>query len=72
MIKCALYLYDKLLEESSIERPKGDIYKITPGVTCSAEQAESPRPDCLKFQGGMMIAFSDAPKVAQQKIGAVT
>ena len=51
VIECALYLYEKLLEESSIERPSGDIYRVTPGVACSPEQAESTRPDWVKFEG---------------------
>ena len=72
VIECALYLYEKLLDESSIERPTGDIYKLTPGVVCSPEQAESPHPDWVKFQGGMMISFSDVPKVIRHKIKAVT
>ena len=71
VIKCALYLYEKLLDETSIERPSGDIYKVTPGVACSPEQAESPHPDWVKFQGGMMISFSDVPKVFWHKIKAV-
>ena len=28
VIECALYLYEKLLEERSIKRPSGDIHKI--------------------------------------------
>ncbi|MCY4385069.1 MAG: hypothetical protein OXE44_18210 [Nitrospinae bacterium] len=71
VIECALYLYEKLLDENSIERPSGDIYKLTFGVACSPEQAESPRPDWVKFQGGMMISFSDAPNVVSHKIRAV-
>ena len=71
VIECALYLYEKLLDESSIEQPSGDIYKVTLGVACSPEQAESSRPDWVKFQGGMMISFSDVPKVVHHKIKAV-
>ena len=71
VIECALYLYEKLLDESSIERPSGDIYKVTPGVECSPEQAESPRPDWIRFQGSMMISFSDLPKVVYHKIKGV-
>ncbi len=71
VIECALYLYEKLLDESSIRRPSGDIYKVTPGVECPPEQAESPRPDWVKFQGGMMISFSDGPQVVRHKINAV-
>ena len=72
VIESALYLYEKLLDESSIERPSGDIYKVTPGVDCSPEQAESPRPDWVRFQGGMMISFSNTPKVVSHKIKAVS
>ena len=71
VIECALYLYEKLLDESSIKRPSGEIYKLTPAVACSPEQAESPHPDWVKFQGGMMISFSDVPKVIRHKIKAV-
>lgn len=70
VIECALYLYEKLLDESSIKRPHGDIYKITPGVACSPEQAESSRPDWIKFQGGMIVLFSDVPKMIRHKIKA--
>ena len=72
VIECALYLYEKLIDESSIERPSGDIYKVALKVWCSPEQAESPDFDWLKFQGGMMISFSDVPKVVCHRIRAVT
>lgn len=72
VIECAVYLYEKLLDESSIERPSGEIYRVTPAVSCSPEQAESPRPDWVKFQGGMMISFSDVPQVVRHKIKAVS
>ena len=72
MIECALYLYEKLLDESSIERPSGDLYKVKMGVACSPEQTQSSRPDWIKYQGGMMISFSDGPKVVRHKIRAVS
>ena len=71
VIECAVYLYERLLDESSIERPGGEIYRVTPGVPCLPEQAESPRPDWVKFQGGMVVSFSDAPKLVRHKIKAV-
>lgn len=71
VIECALYLYEKLLDENSIKRPSGDIYKLTFGVACSPEQAESTRPDWVQFQGNMMISFSGAPNVVSHKIRAV-
>ena len=55
VIETALYLYEKLLTESSIAPPDVDIFQLTLGVACAPEQAESSQPDWLKFQGGMMI-----------------
>ena len=72
VIECALYLYDKLLDEKSIERPRGDIYTIKPGFACSPEQAKSPRPNWVQFQGSMPISFSGAPRVVSHKIKAVS
>ena len=71
VIECALYLYEKLLNESLIKRPSGDIYKVTMGLECSPEEAKSPHPDWIKFQGGMMISFSGVPKVIRHTIRAV-
>ena len=71
VIECAVYLYEKLLKESSIPRPEGDVYVVTPGVTCPPEQAESACPNWMKFRGGMMISFSSAPKVIRHEIKAV-
>ena len=50
--------------------PGGEIYLLKPGVACSPDQAESPRPDWVKYQGGMMISFSDAPRVIRHEIKA--
>ncbi|MXY58599.1 MAG: hypothetical protein F4Y41_19825 [Gammaproteobacteria bacterium] len=72
VIESALYLYDKLLGADAIAPPSGDIYMITPGVTCSPEQATSSRPDWARFRGGMMISFSDAPQVVCHRIRAVS
>lgn len=71
VIECALYLYDKLLDVKSIPRPIGDIYTVILGVACPPEQAESPRPDWVQFQGEMMISFSGAPTVLAHRIKAV-
>ena len=71
VIECALYLYEKLSNNSSIKQPIANIYKVAMGVECLPEQAESPRPDWIKFQGGMMVSFSGAPQVIQHKIRAV-
>ena len=72
VIECALYLYKKLLDEGSIERPHGETYALGLRAWCSPDQAESPDSDWLKFQGGTMISFSDVLEVVQHKIRAVT
>ena len=72
VIESALYLYEKLLDESAIERPKRGIYKVTPAVACSPDQAESSRPDWIKFEGNMMISFSDVRRVIRHTIKAVS
>ena len=72
VIECAMYLYDKLLGIDAIDRPSGDIYMVTPGVTCSPEQAASSRPDWAQFQGMMMVSFSGAPQVVRHRIRAVS
>ena len=68
VIECALYLYEKLLSESSIKRPSGDIYMVRPGV--APDQPESPT-SWVRFQGSMTISFSNRPRVIRHKIKAV-
>ena len=63
VIESALYLYDRLLDERSIQRPDGDIYRVKPGFWCPAEQAGSSRPDWLRFDGTMMIGVFERTKV---------
>ena len=72
VIECALYLYEKLLEERSIDRPCDGIYRVSLGVECSPEQAESDRPDWVQFHGGMILSFFNHPKVIRHQIRAVT
>ena len=71
VIETALYLYEKLLTESSIAPPDGDIFQLTLGLTCTPEQADFSQPDWLNFQGGMMISFSDRPNLVKHTIRAV-
>ena len=71
VIECALYLYEKLLKEDSIEQPSGKNYMLTPCVACSPEQAQSPCPNWVKYLGTMMISFSDAPRIRHYEIKAV-
>lgn len=71
VIESALYLYRQLLDVDSIPRPSGEIYMVTPGVTCSPEQAQSTRPDWAQFRGTMMISFSGASMSIRHRIRAV-
>ena len=70
VIECAMYLYDTLLNQDPIARPNGDIYSVKLGVECSEDQAESAQPDWLRFQGTMMISFSNTPTVIEHEIRA--
>ena len=72
VIECAMYLYNKLLDVESIQRPHGEIYVFTPCAICSPEQAESTRPDWVSFQGSMMVRYSSTPSVITHSIKAVT
>ena len=72
VIEAALYLYDRLLDESSIQRPDGDIYRVKFGFWCPAEQAGSSRPDWLRFNGSMMVAFSSEPILTRHTIRPVS
>ena len=72
VIESALYLYERLLDERSIQRPDGDIYVVKPGFSCPAEQAVSPRPDWLRFNGTMMMTFSSEPKLTRHTIRPVS
>ena len=72
VIESALYLYERLLDESSIQRPDGDIYMLKSGFSCPAEQACSSRPDWLRFDGTMMMEFSSEPKLTRHTIRPVS
>ena len=71
VIESAMYLYHRLLDEPSIRRPDGDIYLLKPGFACAADQASSSRPDWLRFEGTMMMAFSSEPKLTRHTIRPV-
>ena len=72
VIECAMYLYKKLLDVESIQRPYGEIYVFSLCVICSPEQADSTRPDWARFQGSMMVRYSSTPSVITHSIKAVT
>ena len=71
VIETALYLYDRLLDEPSIQRPGGDIYLVKPGFTCREDQANSPRPDWLRFEGTIMMTFAAEPGLTRHTIRPV-
>lgn len=71
VIEAAMYLYQRLLDEKSIQRPDGDIYLLKPGFECPKEQANSSRPDWLRFDGTMMMEFSDTPRLTRYTIRPV-
>ena len=72
VIESALYLYERLLDESSIQRPDGGIYMVKPGFSCPADQAGSSRPDWLRFNGTMMMVFSSEPQLTRHTIRPVS
>ena len=71
VIESALYLYEKLLAVDAIASPNGEIYTFKLGVVCSPEQAESCRPDWLKFTGTMMISFSGRRSLIRHSIKGI-
>ena len=72
VIECAIYLYNKLLDVESIQRPHGEIYVFSWCFISSPEQAVSTRPDWARFQGSMTVSFSGTPRVITHSIKAVT
>ena len=71
VIESAMYLYDALLDNKSVTRPKGDIYSMKLGVACDADQSQSDTPNWVSFGGTMMIAFHNAPTVIRHEIRPV-
>lgn len=71
VIECALYLYEKLLNNNSITQPSGGIFNVKFGVGYPTKPTESSHKDWMAFRGGMMVSFSGAPQVIRHKIRAV-
>ena len=71
VIESALYLYHSLLDEPSIQRPDGDIYQVIPAFVCHEDQASSPRPDWLRFEGSIMVTFATEAKSTRYTIRPV-
>ena len=71
VVEAALYLFERLLDEASIARPRGEIYVVKPEFECPAEQAGSSRPPWLGFRGEMMVSFSTRPGIVDYTIRGV-
>ena len=71
VIETALYLYERLLDEPSVQRPDGDIFLVKPGFGCPGEQASASRPDWLRFEGTVMMEFSNERRLTQHNIRPV-
>ena len=48
-IEAPLHPYERLLNETSIQRLGGDIYLVKPAFSCPREQTTSSQPDWLRF-----------------------
>ena len=70
VIEAGLYLYQRLMQEPSIERPSGSFYLVTPTFECSPEDAILERPPWLQYRGGTMISFSPEPGVVRHTVRA--
>ena len=71
VVEAAMYLYERLVDEASIARPRGDILLVRPEFECSAEQAASSSPDWMRFRGGATVSFSSRPGVMRHTVRAV-
>ena len=71
VVEVGLYLYWRLLDEPSIDSPRGEIYRVTPEFECPAEQAVSTKPPWLGFRGGTMVSFSPKPGIVRHTVRGV-
>ena len=71
VIESAMYLYDALLANKAVIRPKGDLYRLKLGVACDADQSQSETPNWASFGGTMMMAYHNAPMVIRHEIRPV-
>ncbi len=69
VIESAIYLYEVLLDNEYVTRPKGDVYTVKLGVECNnPDDNNSATPSWARFEGTMMVAFHNAPKVIRHEI----
>ena len=71
VIESAMYLYEALLDNKSVARPKGDLYRMKLGVAWDCDRNESETPGWARFEGTMMVVFHNAPTVTRHEIGPV-
>ena len=71
VVETALYLYRQLLDDPSIEQPRGGIWLVTPTFECPPSQTTSARPPWLGFKGGMMASFSPTPGIVRHTVRGV-
>lgn len=69
VIEAALYLYENLLRESSLQHPDGGTYLVKPAFRCPVKQATSPTPNWIGFEGTMRMAFLGTPRASRHAIG---
>lgn len=70
VIETALYLFEQLLREPSIEQHIAEPYSFRLDFSCTPEQATSSQPDWLQFHGGQTLVFSSQPNEVRHKIKA--
>lgn len=70
VIEAGMYLFDRLLKEPSIEKPKGPIYGVTHSFECSSEEAASSQPPWLQYRGRVMVSFSPRPGIEKFTVRA--
>ena len=71
VIEAALYLYERLLDETSIQRPTRDICMVKQGYEYSKGQTSSGGPVWLRFDGTMMMVVSNEPRFSRHIVRPV-
>ena len=71
VIESAMYLFDALIDNESVTRPKGDICSMRLGVACDVDRSVTDTPNWACFQGNMILAFGNARTVIRHEIRPV-
>ena len=73
VIESALYLYEKLIKNTAVERPKGEAYPVKLCFfTCLSEDAFSNHLNWLAYDGGIILSFGNKEELISHKIRAVS